>query len=408
MTGDFSRITLGTFGIVSTGLLYAEHILLKISLRDSQGLRTQKRRLILVSNSSDSAGKFAKALLQDPLSGYELLGRVDPYEKKGNESAADTGTLGEKKESLETANLRKKTNFIGADSYDISILCAFEDLPAYLQTNWVDEVLILLAPGQPVPEELLDLCSEMGITTHLQLATGSRRACQQAVEQIGGYTFLTESVRMASFTERFIKRTIDILGAIVGIVITLFLFVLIAPFIFFSDPGPILFSQVRIGENGRKFKLYKFRSMYRDAEKRKADLLDKNQMSGNMFKMDNDPRILGSGPDGTRHGIGWFIRKTSIDEFPQFWNVLKGDMSLVGTRPPTVDEWEKYEAHHRARLSIRPGITGLWQVSGRNNITDFEKVIALDMEYINNWNIGMDIRIILKTIGVLFSGNGAK
>ena len=141
---------------------------------------------------------------------------------------------------------------------------------------------------------------------------------------------------------------------------------------------------------------------------RKKQLMEKNEIKGNMFKMENDPRIIGSGPDGTRHGIGWFIRKTSIDEFPQFWNILIGEMSLVGTRPPTVDEWEHYELHHRARMSFRPGLTGMWQVSGRSDITDFETVVNLDMEYIDNWSILEDIRIILKTVGMIFTGSGAK
>ena len=150
--------------------------------------------------------------------------------------------------------------------------------------------------------------------------------------------------------------------------------------------GPIFFAQERIGRNGRKFKMYKFRSMYMDAEERKKELMAQNKVSdGMMFKMDFDPRIIGNKilPDGTKKtGIGQFIRKTSIDELPQFWNILKGDMSLVGTRPPTLDEWEKYEPHHRARMSFRPGLTGLWQVSGRSNITDFEEVVRLDTQYI--------------------------
>lgn len=149
-----------------------------------------------------------------------------------------------------------------------------------------------------------------------------------------------------------------------------------------------------------------------DAEAKKAELKADNTMSNDMmFKLDFDPRIIGNKvlPDGTKKtGIGEFIRKTSLDEFPQFFNVLKGDMSLVGTRPPTPDEWEKYELHHRARLSVRPGITGLWQVSGRSDITDFEEVVRLDTEYINNWSIGMDVQILLKTVGVVFKGKGAK
>ena len=135
--------------------------------------------------------------------------------------------------------------------------------------------------------------------------------------------------------------------------------------------------------------------------------MEQNKMQGFMFKMDADPRIIGSGSDGTRHGLGWFIRKTSIDEFPQFWNVLKGDMSLVGTRPPTVDEWEQYEYHHRARMATKPGITGLWQISGRSDITNFEDVVKLDMEYITNWTISEDIKILFKTVIAVVKGRGS-
>ena len=147
-----------------------------------------------------------------------------------------------------------------------------------------------------------------------------------------------------------------------------------------------------------------------DAEERKAELMKNNKMNGLMFKMDYDPRIIGSekrGKDGKPKGIGNFIRKTSLDEFPQFWNVLKGDMSLVGTRPPTVDEWEKYELHHRIRMATKPGITGMWQVSGRSDITDFEEVVRLDSEYIEHWSIGLDIKILLKTVLAVLKNDGA-
>lgn len=141
--------------------------------------------------------------------------------------------------------------------------------------------------------------------------------------------------------------------------------------------------------------------MYMDAEERKKELMKQNKVKdGMMFKMDNDPRII--------KGIGNFIRKTSIDEFPQFFNVLKGDMSLVGTRPPTVDEWEKYEKHHRVRMAIKPGLTGMWQVSGRSSITDFEEVVALDLKYIREWSIGLDIRILLKTVKIVLTGSGSQ
>ena len=151
--------------------------------------------------------------------------------------------------------------------------------------------------------------------------------------------------------------------------------------------------------------------MYMDAEERRAELMAQNKMSdGRMFKIDFDPRVIGNKilPDGTRKtGIGEFIRKTSLDEFPQFFNVLKGDMSLVGTRPPTVDEWDKYDLHHRARLATKPGITGMWQVSGRSNITDFEDVVKLDRQYIAERNFALDIKILFKTVLVVFKRDGA-
>lgn len=145
--------------------------------------------------------------------------------------------------------------------------------------------------------------------------------------------------------------------------------------------------------------MYKLRSMYANAEQRKKEFEEKNHMQGLMFKMDNDPRIT---------KVGRFIRKFSIDELPQFYNVLRGDMSLVGTRPPTLDEFEQYSSHHKRRLSMRPGITGLWQVSGRSQIEDFEEVVRLDCQYIDNWSPGLDIKILFKTLGVVFTGHGAQ
>lgn len=157
--------------------------------------------------------------------------------------------------------------------------------------------------------------------------------------------------------------------------------------------------------------MYKFRSMYLDAEERKKELMKENRVKdGMMFKLDFDTRVIGNKilPDGRKKtGIGHLIRVTSIDEFPQFFNVLKGDMSLVGTRPPTLDEWEKYELHHRARLAIKPGITGMWQVSGRSEITDFEEVVRLDTEYITDWSVGMDFRILFKTVLAVVKKEGS-
>jgi lipopolysaccharide/colanic/teichoic acid biosynthesis glycosyltransferase len=208
-----------------------------------------------------------------------------------------------------------------------------------------------------------------------------------------------------------LKRVIDIIGGLVGSFIAIIIMIIVGPIIKTKSPGPIIFVQERVGKNGKVFKMYKIRSMYMDAEERKAELLSQNKMDGFMFKMNDDPRIIGSekkGKNGEPKGIGNFIRKTSLDEFPQFFNVLKGDMSLVGTRPPTIDEWNKYSSQHRKRLSIKPGITGLWQISGRSNITNFDEVVRLDSEYIDNWTFGMDMKILVKTLEKVFKKDGAE
>ena len=239
------------------------------------------------------------------------------------------------------------------------------------------------------------------------LPSGNKRI----VERLGGYTVLTSTLNYVTPAQAVLKRGMDIAGGIVGCLITGIMFVILAPMIYISSPGPIFFSQVRVGKNGKRFRIYKFRSMYMDAEERKKELLKENRVKdGRMFKLEWDPRIIGSRrlKDGTiKKGIGNYIRDWSLDEFPQFFNVLKGDMSLVGTRPPTEDEWEKYELHHRARLAIKPGVTGMWQVSGRSNITDFEEVVKLDLTYIREWSMKLDLKILLKTVQVVLAQEGS-
>ena len=191
----------------------------------------------------------------------------------------------------------------------------------------------------------------------------------------------------------------DIFGAIVAIILFSPVMIVTAIMIKKTSPGPLIFSQERVGLQNRPFKMYKFRSMYIDAEKRKKDLMAQNEVKGLMFKMDNDPRIT---------KVGQFIRKTSIDELPQFFNVLKGDMSLVGTRPPTVDEFEQYNIYYRRRLSITPGLTGMWQVSGRSDIKDFDDVVKLDLKYIDDWSLRQDVKILIQTVGVVLFGRGSR
>ena len=291
----------------------------------------------------------------------------------------------------------------------IPVVCTVEEIPSYIQTRWIDGIIIDQNSQMLLPEKITNICIAMGVSIHRSIAeVGKEGNGNQEMERLGGFMVVTTAMRMATSRQLFLKRALDICGAVVGLILTAILSIFVAPAIFISSPGPVIFSQTRVGKNGRRFKIYKFRSMYLDAEKRKKELMEKNEMNGLMFKMDADPRIIGSGPDGTRHGIGWFIRKTSIDELPQFYNILKGEMSLVGTRPPTEDEWEQYEYHHRGRMAIKPGLTGMWQVSGRSNITDFEEVVKLDMDYIQHWNIGLDIKILLKTVLVVLKGQGSK
>lgn len=285
---------------------------------------------------------------------------------------------------------------------EIPIVANRDRIVDYACEEWVDEVLIPPCAESEYPYEMADIFLEMGIAVHRGITKNKVMAGNfNQIEKIGDYTVITASMNYASTTQLLAKRGMDILGGLVGCIITLIVTIFVGPAIYIASPGPIFFAQERIGRNGRKFKMYKFRSMYMDAEERKKELMSQNKVSdGMMFKMDFDPRIIGNKilPDGTKKtGIGQFIRKTSIDELPQFWNILKGDMSLVGTRPPTLDEWDKYEPHHRARMSFRPGLTGLWQVSGRSNITDFEEVVKLDTQYINEWSVKGDIEIIWQT-----------
>ena len=277
----------------------------------------------------------------------------------------------------------------------------YEDIPrAFMINHVVDEVFIYYDEETEQIKNILDTCIISGITIHKVIAEQQKISEKTYVEDFSEYTVLTTSIGMASARELVAKRVLDILGGIVGVLFTGILVIILGPIIYIKSPGPIFFSQVRVGKNGRRFRIYKFRSMYMDAEERKKELMAQNEMQGLMFKMENDPRII--------KGIGNFIRNTSLDEFPQFWNVLKGDMSLVGTRPPTVEEYEQYSDHHKKRLATKPGITGMWQVSGRSDITDFEEIVKLDTKYITDWSLGLDIRILLKTVLVVLKHDGAR
>lgn len=291
----------------------------------------------------------------------------------------------------------------GADSqmfYEgIPIIANRENLMEVARQLPLDEVFIRAEKeSKTTIRNMIRDFESMGVLCHYSIDIVEWQGTGSSIGTFGNYTVITYTINGIDYRHKIIKRCMDIVGGAVGLLITIVLTPFIAIAIKLDSKGPVLFSQIRIGKNGRRFKLYKFRSMYVDAESRKKELESQNEIKGLMFKMKNDPRI-------TR--VGKFIRKTSMDELPQFWNVLKGDMSLVGTRPPTEDEFKQYSLYYRRRLSMTPGLTGLWQVSGRSNVEDFEQVVKYDLEYIDNWSIGLDIKILLKTIVVIFAGKGS-
>ncbi len=303
-------------------------------------------------------------------------------------------------------------DWVGRKIDDIPVVADKDSVIAYVKKNWVDEVFLDLTPGDPALEKLLLRFQDMGVVTHTKLLLNFQLAgTKQFVENLGNYTVVTSAINAATPRQLVFKKLMDICGGLVGCLITLILTIILGPLIKLKSPGPIFFSQQRVGKNGKIFKIYKFRSMYMDAEERKAELMAQNKnKDGFMFKLEYDPRIIGCKrrEDGSiKKGLGNFIRDWSLDEFPQFFNVLKGDMSLVGTRPPTLDEWQKYDEHHRRRLSTKPGLTGMWQVSGRSQITDFEEVVRLDTKYISEWSLGLDIKILMKTFFAVFTRKGA-
>lgn len=269
----------------------------------------------------------------------------------------------------------------------------------YIKNEIVDEVFIDVdyKTRESIKPMVMEL-EDMGVAVNLKLEIlDSYKDFDCKLGFIGSVPVITFANRIYDWKELFVKRCIDIFGSLVGLVFMVIAMIFVAPAIMIESPGPIFFKQKRVGKNGRYFEIYKFRSMYMDAEERKKDLMAQNEMSGLMFKMKDDPRIT---------KVGKFIRKTSIDELPQFINVLKGDMSLVGTRPPTVGEFKQYEGHHKRRLSMKPGITGMWQVYGRKTVSDFEDIVKMDLDYIDNWSIMLDIKILFKTVQSVLTTGG--
>ena len=287
----------------------------------------------------------------------------------------------------------------------ISVVASLDGAADYICRSWIDEVLFFRSSLDEPAQPLIALCREMALTLHFYSPVQGVDERKQVISWIAGFQVLSANLNTMSLHDAFLRRAFDLCIGVVGSFMALAALAILGPIIKKASPGPLLFKQVRIGENGKKFVIYKIRSMHTDADRRKEELEKLNShKDGMLFKMDFDPRVIGNRlmPDGTqRVGIGDFIRRTHLDELPQFFNVLRGDMSVVGTRPPTVDEWEKYQYHHRARLSIRPGMTGLWQINRGKDIMPFDEVVRLDTEYISNWSVSGDVRIIAKTFAAI-------
>jgi len=296
--------------------------------------------------------------------------------------------------------LESEAERVGRTIKGVKVMGVFNDLLNILHTNVVDEV-IFVVPRSWLGriEELLYLCDTEGIKVSISLDFFNLKFSKAYQSNLHGLPVLTFESAPHRQLYLFIKRAIDIAVSFIALVILLPFFIIVPILIKLTSRGPVFFAQERSGLNSRRFYVYKFRTMRVGAEQELEALMEKNEMKGPVFKIKDDPRLT---------PVGKFLRHTSIDELPQLWNVLKGDMSLVGPRPPIPQEVAGYDNWQRRRLSMRPGITCLWQVNGRNKITDFNDWAHLDLQYIDSWSLWLDLRILLKTIPVVLFRIGAK
>ena len=369
-SADVSRLVMGYFAILNILIVWLVRLAMKKGLRVYFTARSNIVKIMIIAKDAVLARTVTK--LRESLDiNYEIVALA----------CVDADRKGEVINGVE----------VNADRQDV--LAMARQMP-------LDEVFISLPDEDMayVKHMIYDLES-MGIACHYNIDIIERPSKEVRVGNFAGYTVVTYSINHFDYRRMVVKRLVDVLGGLVGCLITIVITPFVAAAIRLDSPGPVFFAQTRIGKNGRRFKIYKFRSMYVDAEERKRELESQNEMQGLMFKMENDPRIT---------KVGKFIRKTSIDELPQFFNIVRGDMSLVGTRPPTEGEFEQYNSHYRRRISMTPGLTGLWQISGRSEIVDFDEVVKLDLEYIDNWTLGLDIKILFRTVWVVLTGKGSK
>ncbi|SMP54887.1 sugar transferase [Anoxynatronum buryatiense] len=376
-------------------------------MRSNRNRQAENVRNVLLVGQSPNGVQYVEAIRRHQYLNYRIIGFLHIKYPPGHEAAGmdDGAGIQATRDSLLPGKAENGDRLLPECSLQALIygplphLGGLDELEDIINRQVVDEVVVTrsLSYDQRL-EPLLKTCQERGITITMLLKRQNYHSAQAMVTMIDDIPAVKFHTVSLNEEQLLAKRLLDIMGSLVGMVIFGIAWLVIAPLIKLESSGPVIFTQDRVGKNGRVFKIRKFRSMCNDAEAKKRELQAKNEMRGHMFKMTNDPRV-------TR--IGAFLRKTSLDELPQFYNVLKGDMSLVGTRPPTVAEVEEYQTHHYKRISVIPGITGMWQISGRSAVIDFEEVVKLDNAYIANWTVWRDIKIIAKTVIVVLQRRGS-
>ncbi len=371
-----NRIQLGLFICINTALVIGIHLIGRLTMKHFRRQGYNSRYLVLAGNATEGLHSVLEKVNRHGWWGFRTAAAVTPSGGRADDDV----------------------NLVGTDG-NLDVFDPIEG-ERVLDRQPIDEVWV---DGFPEPggslERFLSAARERGVSVRHIVSEDSVPGSRWGFEQVGGMQTLTTTSTPVDELALCAKRAIDIVGALVALLLFAPVMTLAAIWVKAEDKGPIFFRQVRVGHNGRRFVMFKFRSMVQDAEQRLSALRGQNEMSGPVFKMSHDPRI-------TR--IGRWLRKLSIDEMPQLFNVLGGEMSLVGPRPPIPSEVDLYSATQRRRLSVKPGITGLWQVTGRSEIEDFEKWVELDLEYIDHWSIWLDLSILLKTVPAVLATKGAK
>jgi exopolysaccharide biosynthesis polyprenyl glycosylphosphotransferase len=377
MQEDVSRLFIGFTFIVAGSLISCEKILLVMAFKAINKRDTSFKSAlivltrILIVGTNKRAKQFITLIKKYPDWGIKVAGIVD----------ITPGKKGEKIEGHE-------------------IIGSLEDVPDIINNDVIDEVVFIVPRSWLNKiEEVMLYCESAGLRVNIAVNLFDLRFSKARQTDLFGFPFLSFESGSLKFGQLLVKRMFDFAVALIGLLVLAPLFLVVIILIKSTSEGPVFFKQLRCGLYGRKFEFYKFRTMVANAESRLKDLLKYNEMNGPVFKMKHDPRIT---------SVGRWLRKFSIDELPQLWNVVKGDMSLVGPRPPLPYEVDNYDIRQRRRLSMRPGITCLWQVSGRSEISDFSEWMKLDLEYIDNWSLLHDLKILFKTIPVVLFGTGAK